>query len=336
MGFDEFLGNAPVVEALRKQLVQDRLPHTLLFGGMRGIGKRTLADFLSMAVNCTKLRGDFCRQCPSCRKILDSSHGDVKHFAPEGQFIKIDSMRELSREVFFRPFEGRMRVFIIDEAEKMNLESANSILKTLEEPPSSSLLILTSNQPNEMLPTILSRCQIYRFSPLPRDTILHLLEKRGGGSREEQLLLARISGGSIGRALCLQLDEYRRTRQDLLELVQLCSRDFLYSRVTRILAPLSKEKQEFGDKMSILYGLLHDLFLLKVDPASELITNLDIRETLVSLSTVFSVGRIVAGTKTLDRLEIGARRNLNKQLCLDQFVFCLGGQVMPQESWNTR
>jgi len=327
MGFSEFLGNTTIVQALQKQLAQDRLPHSLLFAGLRGIGKRTLADFVSMAVNCLEQNHDFCRRCPSCRKIVENSHADVKHFAPDGQFIKIGQMRELSYEAFFRPFEGRMRVFIIDEAERMNLESANSILKTLEEPPPSSLLILVSNHPNELLATIRSRCQTYQFAPLPPSDIAFLLEKRATCNEAERLLLSRISSGSVGRALSLELGEYQRTRQEIIELLQLCSRDFLYHRVIRIIAPLSREKEEFGNKMEMLFGLLHDIFLLKIDSRSELITNHDIREKLLDLSAAFSVAQIVAGTETLDRLETGARRNLNKHLALDQFVLRISGQL---------
>jgi DNA polymerase III gamma/tau subunit len=116
----------------------------------------------------------------------------------------------------------------------------------------------------------------------------------------------------------------------MLELLQLCSRDFLYSKAIRIIAPLSREKEEFEMKMEMLFGLLHDIFLLKIDSRSELITNLDIREKLVALSAAFPVEQIVAGTQTLDRLETGARRNLNKHLALDQFVFRLSGQLVEE------
>jgi DNA polymerase III subunit delta' len=326
MGFNEFLGNTAILKALQKQLAGDRLPHSLLFAGIPGVGKRTLADFLSMAVNCLEERHDFCGHCPSCRKITENLHGDVKHFEPDGQFIKIDQMRELSREVFFRPFEGRMRVFIIDEAEKMNLEAANSILKTLEEPPPSSLLILVSNRPEELPATIRSRCQTYHFTALPPSDVASFLGKQGIYTEAERVILARISGGSLGRALSLALDEYQRIRSEMLELLQLCSRNFLYSKVIGITAPLSREKDEFENKMKILFELLHDLFLLKVDPQSEFITNLDIKERLLDLSRSFSREQIIAGTRTLDHLETGSRRNLNKHLALDQFVFRLSGK----------
>ena len=119
-------------------------------------------------------------------------------------------MRELSREVFFEPFEGKRRFFILDEADKMNLESANSILKTLEEPPENSHLILISNKPNELLTTIRSRCQTYRFGPLPSSEIEQVLTSKLNYSGEDLSLLSRISQGSIGRALSLDLKEYKR------------------------------------------------------------------------------------------------------------------------------
>jgi DNA polymerase-3 subunit delta' len=142
----------------------------MLFAGVAGIGKLTLAQFIAKASNCVQLQNDFCNSCPSCQRISENAHPDVKSVAPDGQFIKIDQMRSVSREVFFKPFEGRRRVFIIDEAEKFRDESANSILKTLEEPPDTSILILVTSRPNDLLPTIRSRCQMYRFAPLLQRT----------------------------------------------------------------------------------------------------------------------------------------------------------------------
>ena len=166
MPFDDFLGNRSVLETVRTQLATGRLRHSMLFAGVTGIGKWTLAQFIAKASNCIRLQNDFCDSCPSCERISDNAHPDVRNVAPDGQFIKIDQMRSLSREVFFKPFEGRRRVFIIDEAEKFRDESANSILKTLEEPPDTSFLILITSRPNDLLPTIRSRCQTYRFAPL--------------------------------------------------------------------------------------------------------------------------------------------------------------------------
>jgi DNA polymerase-3 subunit delta' len=328
MGLNEFIGNTAVLDVIKRQLVQDRLPHSMLFVGIRGIGKHTLAGFVSMVANCQKEANDFCRDCPSCRKILQNSHADVKLYGPEGQFIKIDQMRELSREVFFRPFEGKMRVFIIDEAEKMNLESANSILKTLEEPPESSLLILISDKPNELLGTIRSRCQIFRFAPLSPDDIDQILRRQTRHLAADREFLSRISKGSVGRALNIDLARYRETRQELLDLIKVCcSQEFLYTNAALTLASLARERDEFENKMEILYCLLHDLFLLKVDAVCEFLTNTDVRGTLSDLAPSLSFQQIQDAIKALDHLEAGSKRNLNKQLALDHFVFQLSGQL---------
>jgi len=310
MGLNQFLGNTPTLETIKKQLEQGCLPHSMLFVGIQGIGKRTLADFTAMAANCLVGRPDFCGQCQSCRKITENYHPDVKHYEPEGQFIKIAQMRELSREVFFRPFEGKCRFFIVDEADKMNLESANSILKTLEEPPESSHLILISNKPNELLTTIRSRCQLYRFGSLPPSNIEQVLSRKLNHSVEDLPLLSRISQGSIGRALSLDLKEYKKSRQELFNLLEVCSQNFLYTRAAKSTAALAREKEEFGNKIEILYSLLRDLFLLKADSTSELITHLDIRGKLLSLCANLSFQQIADGTEALHHIEIGVRRNL--------------------------
>ena len=116
MGWSDFLGNARVRDLMRRSLAEGRLPSSLLFAGIAGVGKGTLAHFLSKAANCRKLEDDFCDDCGSCRKIEQRVHPDVRSYAPDGAFIKIDQMRDLIREVFFKPFEGRRRVFVIDQA----------------------------------------------------------------------------------------------------------------------------------------------------------------------------------------------------------------------------
>jgi DNA polymerase-3 subunit delta' len=247
--------------------------------------------------------------------------------APDGQFIKIDQMRGLSREVFFKPFEGKRRVFIIDEADKFKPEAANSILKTLEEPPDTSVLILITSRPNDLLPTIRSRCQMYRFAPLPPEDIERLLQGRTSCSPEERRLLARIAGGSLGKALTVDPAEYRLQREEMLRLLETCSRNFLYANAVRAASGwLDKRKQaEFDSKTSILFTLMRDLFLLKAGAEPTSLTHGDILARLSTLSTAYSFNQLTGATRSLDHLEAGTRRNLNRGLAADQFILNLGG-----------
>jgi DNA polymerase-3 subunit delta' len=332
MPFDDFLGNQSILETVRTQLATGRLRHSMLFAGVTGIGKWTLAQFLAKASNCLRLQNDFCDSCPSCERISDNAHPDVRNVAPDGQFIKIDQMRNLSREVFFKPFEGRRRVFIIDEAEKFRDEAANSILKTLEEPPDTSFLILITSRPNDLLPTIRSRCQMYRFAPLSANDIEQLLQRRTSYSSGERQLLARIAGGSLGRALTVDPVEYRRQRDEMLSVLEACSHDFLYANAMKAAtAWLDKRRQaEFGCKTDILFTLLRDLFLLKAGAEANAIMHADLYPKLVGLSTKYSFGQLTGATRSLDHLEAGTRRNLNRSLAADQFFLHLGGVAQSQ------
>jgi DNA polymerase III subunit delta' len=330
MPFDDFLGNPAILAAVRQQLATGRLCQSMLFAGVAGIGKWTLAQFVAKASNCARLQDDFCNSCPSCQRISENAHPDVRNVAPDGQFIKIDQMRSLSREVFFRPFEGKRRVFVIDEAEKFRDESANSILKTLEEPPDTSVLILVTSRPNDLLPTIRSRCQMYRFAPLPPQDIERLLQGRTSHSPEERQLLARIAGGSLGTALTIDPAEYRMQRDEMLALVEACSRNFLYANAAKAANSwLDKRKQpEFDSKTGILFTLLRDLFLLKTGAEPGSLTHIDIAAKLNPLAAAYSFTQLTGATRSLDHLETGTRRNLNRGLAADQFMLQLGGVEM--------
>jgi DNA polymerase-3 subunit delta' len=328
MGFNQFLGNRNVVDTLKLQLKKGCLPHSLLFCGIQGVGKATLALYLAKATNCQTISADFCDSCESCRKIDSGTHPDVRLYQADGQFIKIDQMRTLSREVFYCPFEGRRRVFVIDEADRMKPEAANSILKTLEEPPESSILILVTAKPNDLLPTIRSRCQVFRFLPIPQSEMEQLLSKRDDLSSQDRLLVSRIAGGSVARALTFDLPTYKIHRQEAIHLIETCVRKLSYVSANKHISEIldKRELSYFEEKMQILQSLLRDVYLLKLDPSTPFLINLDLIELLDHLGQSISLDQIQRASSILWHLERGASRNLNKNLALDQFVFELSGE----------
>jgi len=328
MGFDQFQGNSSLLDTLIKQLASNRLPHSLLFAGPEGVGKRTLALLLAKAVNCQQSAGaGICGHCSSCHKIEAGTHPDLREIEPDGQFIKIEQTRELSREVFFTPFEARRRFFLINQAERLKMEAANSLLKTLEEPPETSHLILITDRPDELLSTIRSRCQMYRFSPLPAPLMEKLLREKSTCPPDLLPLLSRLCEGSLGKALNLNLDEYLEQRDEMLLILSCCVPELSYVKVSRVLTSLSKNKENFSGFMNILFGLLRDLMLLKTDPDAPWITNLDILPQLQALASKVEIHSLQEAVQILDHLESGAKRNVNKALGLDQFVLKLSGRV---------
>ncbi len=210
----DFVGNEVLVNLLRKV----PLPPASLFVGAEGVGKTTLALSLAALANCREAgSGDFCGDCESCIKIASGNHPDVVLFESSGATIGIDAMRRLSREAQFHPFQGNIRVFIIDRAERMTQEAANSILKTLEEPPATSHIILTTGFPELLLPTIRSRCQRFRFRRLSRGEIKVYLETHCGPEDAEHR--SAFANGSIGTALGLDLSRIQADRDRMLDLL---------------------------------------------------------------------------------------------------------------------
>ncbi len=215
-GFGAIVGQESVIGALRRALSSARLPHTLLFAGPPGVGKATCAGIVAQALNCAEQGpADACGECVSCRKVERGLHPDVLWMAPAPRTVGIKAVRRAAAATGYRPYEGRHRVVAVDEAHMLTTEAQNAFLKTLEEPPASSAIVLVTPAPGSLLATVRSRCQSLRFSPLPQSLVRAYLTDKRGLDPDEARLRAALTPGSIGRALCIDLDGYA----DLLEAV---------------------------------------------------------------------------------------------------------------------
>ena len=213
MSFGDIVGHKKQLVQLQNSLMQERMPHAFLFHGPEGVGKKTTALTLAKAMNCLSQRPDSCDACSSCRKAEQGNHLDIIVLAPEGQFIKIQAIRDLQERLKFKPREGKKRICIIDAAERMNEAAANALLKTLEEPPPANLIILVSARPLQLPPTILSRCRQLRFNPLAEEKEATFLQQRLTLDYSTARLLAASSGGSIARAIEMHGSAYLEMRE---------------------------------------------------------------------------------------------------------------------------
>ena len=203
----EPLEGSRVVAGLARQIASGGGAHAWLLLGPTGSGKRPAAAAMAAALQCPIEPGIGCGSCSTCLRILRRRHPDVHHVVPEGPLIPVDVIREsVLPEAARSPFEARMKVFVIEEAERMNPAAQNALLKTLEEPVADTVFILISDREEELLDTIRSRCRVVRLEPIPEHRIVELL-KRQGVTEESALIAARVSDGDLERALALALDD---------------------------------------------------------------------------------------------------------------------------------
>ncbi|MEW6095433.1 MAG: DNA polymerase III subunit delta' [bacterium] len=200
MSWKDILGQEVAINILKKTIKQNRVPQAYLFFGPDGIGKTKTAKELAKVCNCQNIKEeDNCEVCSSCYKVNHDIHPDVKVIKPASIHFLISQIQDLQKEVYLSPFEGKKKVYILDEVDKMTTQSANAFLKTLEEPSPDTLFILITSNLETLLPTIISRCQLVRFNLIPASIQTQIFSKWGIAPSKFNLL-AQASGGSIRKA----------------------------------------------------------------------------------------------------------------------------------------
>ena len=323
MPFSSLVGNERIKKLLRRAVAEARVGQGLIFAGQRGVGKHQFALALAQAVNCERPKnGDACGECLSCRKISSGEHPDVHTISPDGQFIKIGQMRDMSQEAQYRPFEGRRRVYIIDNAERLREEAANSILKTLEEPPESSLILLVTSKPYALLETIRSRCQMLSFAPLTSKELEAYLKANFKRPIEETRMLARLARGSIGRTLEIDLGVYREKRATMLDLIEALAitRDTVKLLGAAEHLGRKLEKDEFENHLDVLMVLLEDVFHLKLGEAADSLTNSDAAPRLERIAEAVTLEQITELVGRVEQVLQSLARNINRQLAMESVL----------------
>jgi DNA polymerase III subunit delta' len=209
------LKSSQAARSIAEQIATEGSAHAWLLAGPIGSGKKTVAFAMAAALNCPVERWTGCGECSSCSRILRNRHPDIHHIVPEGPLIPVDLIREqVIPEAARSPFEGYFKVFIIEEADRMNQPAQNSLLKTLEEPQADTVFILISDRPDEVLETLRSRCRVVRLDPVDEQTIVQVLEQEGAAN-SDALLAARAGEGNLRRARELAFEEDARSRREM-------------------------------------------------------------------------------------------------------------------------
>ena len=355
MTFSDFIGNRTIVDSLRRMVAERRLPQTLLFAGPRGVGKATLARLLTATLNCTSGTGDLCGKCSNCARILQadlsnesfqavfeerlklpaakrvenpliiSTHPDFLIFPPDGplRMITIEQGRRLREAAQFAPSEGNRRIFLIDHADRANDEAANSLLKTLEEPAPNLTVILTAENPYELLPTIRSRSIPFYFARLSQAEMEQFLEPRTSVSARDRERLARWSQGSPGDALAIDIEQYTTRRDSMLTLLRTALGQASFAELLSHTEILARQREERIEILAdSLYGLLHDLLHLRLNLPQSVI-NADIQKDLQKMAHAASFEWIEKAAQRIAEIHQLDRRNIQKQMALEALAIGL-------------
>jgi DNA polymerase-3 subunit delta' len=336
MSFKNIYGHEKQIGILKSAALRNRLSHAYLFCGMEGIGKRTLAEVFAKALNCethkasakkTVLKGDdfdSCDTCPSCFKADRKNHSDIISIKADGQFIRIKEIRDVQEQMKFAPLEGEMRIFIMDDADRMNNISANALLKTLEEPSRSNMLILITSNPHQIPVTILSRCQPIRFNPLQRNTVASFLQDRLSVETERACSIASSSGGSIAKALGMSHDSYLTLRDEILQIIFTDPvRDPL--SFLSMLNGFGQDREDMIDRINILRTGYRDALVYKETGDDQRLINQQCTGVIKSIACGLSGREILQNIRTIDWAVHAIDQNANKQLTLEVMLFKITG-----------
>jgi DNA polymerase-3 subunit delta' len=322
------VGHQYLIRLLGSAVTTQRVPQSLLFAGPDGVGKRTAAIALAQAINCPRSKRtgpltDACGSCPTCRRIAAGQHSDVVLIDKGGEAsIRIRALRERLLEVVgYRPFEARRRVFVIDPADELTLEAQDALLKTLEEPPSSAILILVTAYPDTLLPTIQSRCRRLRFAPLADADVAHVLETQCGVDAKKARLMAAGSFGSVERALAEESGDLSDDRDAALALLTAAARSGVGPRLKAAAALAQhgsrrRDREALGARLALLSSLCRDLAALRAG-AGGAIANVDLAEELAALEPAFEIGRLAAAYGAIAAAQQALDRNASPKIVAD-------------------
>jgi len=342
--FESIIGQDRPQKILSAFLQKGTIPHALLFTGIEGVGKESAAVAFAMACNCSGSGSSFnhdrgehrkadqpgaaaplmsglpCGTCKACRKIESDHHPDFIRIQPAGPFIKIDQIRTLCQTLAMKPYEAKVRVVLISNAQMMNPAAGNALLKMLEEPPVRTILILVTSHPADLLPTIVSRCQQIHFLPISHENLVAALVRRHGVLARDAQIIATMAGGSMARALRMHQTNWIGRRNWLIGELEAISTESL-NRLLAFAEQLSKDRESLPEALEVMKSWLRDLAVAKLHPQN--IINLDLSAKLQQTSEKMTLPSLLSKFDTIQSTQNAIRAGTNIRLAMESMVLKL-------------
>lgn len=346
---DQLSGNERVKKLLKRIIETRRVPGAMLFTGEDGIGKKLFALEIAKALNCRSPRGaEGCGRCPSCARIgkfnypqssdsddwkgiIWTDHPDVGMVVAPKRVLLVEQMRLIEREANYRPYEGNARVFLVEDADKLNDSSANALLKVLEEPPHTSHIVLLTSRPAMLLPTIRSRCQMIRFSPLTAEEIENHLAKNKVADASEARIRARVARGSLGRAVDDGFDSYLEQRAAMLQVLKALAVSDDRIQLLRSAEEFNdaRHKDEYESRLDVLETLIRDAWMLSLHAPDQSIVNEDLLPQLKKIVAGLDSRRPAGWISQIEEMREQLIVNINRKAATDALFLTMAAAAPP-------
>lgn len=325
MSFDQIIGHSRSINLLQKSIENNSISHSYLFEGEDGIGKKLVAKIFAKTLLCKEGQTTPCNKCSSCRKIDNDSHPDLIIISPEKGMIRKPQIDEMIKNATKLPFESERKIFIIDDSHTMNIESKNAILKTLEEPASFINIILISSNPDNLLPTILSRVESIKFFPIKIDEIENYLTNNYKLDDNKAKFIARFTKGAIGKCITIAEDEsFFENREEVIDIiVGLINGDL--SKAFSSNDFFEENKENINEILDIFTYFFRDILIYKNLQNTDLIVNVD-KEDILSQARFMEDIKINEVIQSIEETKINIKRNINFQLAIEVMLLNIGGK----------
>jgi DNA polymerase-3 subunit delta' len=324
--FDSVVGNERIVKSLKGAIANGRVNHAYIFEGSKGSGRRTVANAFAKALNCEAGESTACGSCVSCITFDSGNNPDIIYVRLKAgeRELKVDTIRnEINKNVELKPYANRYKIFVIEDADTMNVAAQNAFLKTLEEPPSYAVFLLIAENCSKLLVTVMSRCQRFRMQVLPTKEIADYLEKNRGVDGERAYMAALYSRGSIGRASELaDSEEFNALRDDVGErTVRLLETDLI--GMYALAGEMDSYKDRIYEYLDIMYLLYRDSLVYGSTGSTDRLIRRDGLNTIERICALTNKKRLIRGCELIDEAVDNLRRHSDFQLTVENLFFKL-------------
>lgn len=313
--FRDVIGHQQNIESLQNTLTSGYVSGSYLFAGPDHVGKEFTAMMFAKAVFCRESVDDACGRCVACRKVEDGNHPDMRLIHPQGSWMKIDQIRAMQRELNYRPMEGHCKVYILTQAERLTVQAANSMLKTLEEPPGEAVMILITSKYDAILPTIRSRCRALKFARVPVATLSQALVRRAMLPDSLARQYAILSAGNVAKAL-----EMATSNEEVVE----PQPPAILSGIEPLqLFREAEALQKQPEQIDVLLTWYRDLLMVKQQAPMDLLTYAQASEALRQIVQKYTSWQIQQAIQWIQETKTHLQHNVNSALALEVLLIRL-------------